>query len=346
MDPVGKKLLDVAKSQLGYREKADGYTKFGEWYMKNIDGDNEPYFKTAPWCDMFLAWAADRAGVEHQAGQFASTIQHAKWFKQQDAWGTKPKPGAIVFFNWAGSKDLDDIQHVGIVEKVVGGQIHTIEGNTDRVHLKRKIRDADQIVGYGYPSQVKVIAEPAPAPAVEKYVPRHAAPAPAAETLNDATPDTVSTIGKDGLSAQESFAQHQEAILGGLLAAVLFGTVAIAVGRNRASKLRNAPPVRIRKRGAHHKVAAPVSLPAEVTVEDLEDAGAQTFIMPAISAQAAQAAEDREFWGRIAHLEEDEELAFWNTLHDEVSQSAGITDLWEPHRPVDRAPAPEFVPGP
>src|SRR5512139_1819085 len=140
MDHIGKKLLDVARSELGYTEKADGYTKFGNWYAKNIE-DGDSYFKTAPWCDMFIAWAAAKAGVEDSVGQFAATIEHAKWFKKQDAWGTEPEPGALVFFSWSGSSDLDSIQHVGIVEKVEGDRLITIEANADGVQLKRKTRD-------------------------------------------------------------------------------------------------------------------------------------------------------------------------------------------------------------
>ncbi|NVI92957.1 hypothetical protein HUX53_38225 [Actinomadura sp. BRA 177] len=42
--------------------------------------------------------------------------------------------------------------------------------------------------------------------------------------------------------------------------------------------------------------------------------------MPALSLAAAHEAEDREFWGRIAHLEEDKELDFWNTLHADLTE--------------------------
>ncbi|TDD66671.1 CHAP domain-containing protein, partial [Actinomadura darangshiensis] len=169
MDAIGKKLLDIAQKELGYTEKGDGYTKFGNWYAEHVDGDHDEYFKTAPWCDMFLAWAADKADVTDQAGQFASTIDHAKWFKKNDAWGHDPEPGAIVFYDWNGSGDIDQVDHVGIVEKVDGHTLHTIEGNADGYKLMRKTRDMDAVVGFGYPSKIKVEA---------KYTPRHAAPAP------------------------------------------------------------------------------------------------------------------------------------------------------------------------
>lgn len=308
MDPIGKKLLDIAEKELGYTEKGDGYTKFGEWYRKNVDGDHDEYFSTAPWCDMFLAWAADKAGVTEQTGQFAATVDHAKWFEKNDAWGHDAEPGAIVFYDWNGSGDIDRIDHVGIVEKVDGRTLHTIEGNADGYKLMRKTRDMDVVVGFGYPSKV----------AGTKYTPKHAAPAP-----------SVDKIGSPAASTRTHEQEHsgpgqlptQDVVLGGILAFILCGTAALAAGRAAAAKAPTTPPIRVRKRGKHHRPATPVALPADVTPADLDRADAGTTLMPALSLAAAHEAEDREFWGRIAHLEEDGELAFWNSLHAELAES-------------------------
>jgi hypothetical protein len=306
MDPIGEKLLDVAKAQLGYAEKSDGYTKFGDWYAQNVDGDHDDYFKTAPWCDIFLAWAADKAGVTDQAGQFASTVDHAKWFQKQDAWGTEPQPGAFVFYDWSGSGDLDQIDHVGIVERVEGSTLHTIEGNADGYKLMRKTRDTGSVVGYGYPSKVTV---------EQKYTPRHAGPAPSVEQL--AAPAAAARTHEQE-PVKDAPPPVQEVVLGGVLAFVLCGTAALAAGRAAAARTPTTPPIRVRKRGKHHRPAAPAELPAGLTPADLDMADAGTTIMPALSLAAAHEAEDREFWGRIAHLEEDAELAFWNSLHAET----------------------------
>ncbi|MEU5878649.1 CHAP domain-containing protein [Spirillospora sp. NPDC047279] len=311
MDPVGKKLLDIAKQELGYTEKGDGYTKFGDWYAKNVDGDHNPYFKTAPWCDMFLAWAADKAGVTDSAGQFAATVDHAKWFEKQDAWGKKPEPGAIVFFDWNGSGDIDQIDHVGIVERVEGDTLHTIEANAQGYKLMRMERSTDQAVGYGFPGKVK-------AATTTKYTPKHAAPAPKVETLAD-IPGAATNLQK---TDEPSPLPSQEMVLGGLLAVILCGTVALAAGKAAAAMTPTTPPVRVRKRGKHHRPAHPVQLPAEVTPADLDAAESSTTIMPVLSLAAAHAAEDREFWGRIETLKEDDELAFWDSLHAESTLSS------------------------
>ena len=46
-------MLTIAESQLGYRETAENYTKYGKWY--GMDGQ--------PWCAMFVSWCARMSGV-------------------------------------------------------------------------------------------------------------------------------------------------------------------------------------------------------------------------------------------------------------------------------------------
>lgn len=303
MDPIGQKLLQIAQKELGYTEKGSGYTKFGDWYGKHVDHDS--YYTTAPWCDMFLAWAADKAGVADSAGEFASTPDHAKWFQKHDAWGHKPEPGAIVFFSWSGGKSIGDIAHVGIVKSVDGSTLHTIEANHND-ELGTATRSMDQVVGFGYPGKVKVAPK-----AENKYVPKHSGPPMAADRIAPEFPaqHNETTTHKPDAPA----APVQEAALTGLLAVVLFGTVALAIGKSKVKVPVSAPSVRVRKRGKHHRT--PVALPVDMTPADLEVADEGTVLMPALTAAAAYEAEDREFWGKISELEEDQELAFWDTLH-------------------------------
>ncbi|WP_113702450.1 CHAP domain-containing protein, partial [Nonomuraea lactucae] len=153
MTPETEKFIDLLESQLGYAEKGDDYTKYGDWYGRNVEFDSD--YSAQPWCDMFLAWAANKLGYEEWMGEFAWTVSHAKWFKKNDAWGTEPEPGAFVFFDWSGSRKLDRIDHVGVVTRVEGDRIFTIEGNIDGGLAKRKERDTSKVVGYGYPARIK-----------------------------------------------------------------------------------------------------------------------------------------------------------------------------------------------
>ncbi|MFC4910052.1 CHAP domain-containing protein [Actinomadura gamaensis] len=328
MDPIGGKLLDVARKQIGYQAKDDGYSKYGEWYRKTVDGDHDSYFSTAPWCDMFLAWAAQQAGVAEQAGQFASTVDHAKWFQKQGAFGHKAEPGALVFFDWSGSGDVDQIDHVGLVESVDGDCLHTIEGNTDGGQLIRHTRcDDGMVVGYGYPGKVRTPETS------EKYAPKHAAPPAPVQNIGAAHDASVPAARHRPAPAarheHDATLPSQEVVMGGVLALILCGTVALTAGKAAAARAAEmAPeraPIRVRKRGKHHRPAVPVALPADVTPADLDAAASETTVMPALSLAAAHEAEDREFWGRIAHLKEDEDLAFWDELHAESTLTSALS---------------------
>jgi hypothetical protein len=116
-------------------------------------------------------------------------------------------------------------------------------------------------------------------------------------------------------------------MLTGLLAVVVFGTATLAIARSRVKVPVPASGVQLRKRGKHHR--RPVELPAEMTPAHLDEADVGTAVMPAFTAEAAAQAEDREFWGRISALEEDEELAFWDSMHSVMASA----------RPSERASA-------
>ncbi|RKS74268.1 CHAP domain-containing protein [Actinomadura pelletieri DSM 43383] len=154
-------VIDLAEKQVGIAEGKGGMTKFHKWYVstphakataERDGGFPVRAYNGAQWCNMFVSWLGAQTGVKNM-GWDAYTVKHATWFKETDRWGEKPKPGAVVFFDWKnGSRgDIGDIDHVGIVVKDNGdGTVRTIEGNTDNA-VKKKVRDKSQIVGYGYP---------------------------------------------------------------------------------------------------------------------------------------------------------------------------------------------------
>ncbi|MDH2425235.1 CHAP domain-containing protein [Sphaerisporangium sp. TRM90804] len=151
-------MIKLLKSQVGYSEQGGGYTKFGAWYGQTVEFDSD--YSAQPWCDMFLSWAAHKLGYESWFGQFAYTVDHAKWFISRDAWGTDPEPGAVVFFDWGGGHAVDGIDHVGMVVSVDGDDVHTIEGNVDGQYVREKVRDDSTIVGYGYPAEIQAAMAP------------------------------------------------------------------------------------------------------------------------------------------------------------------------------------------
>ena len=159
------RFLQVARDEVGYLEKKsnsqiydkganagyNNYTKYGAWYAGgSLQGE--------PWCDMFVSWCAANAGEGTAVGCYAYVPSHVQFFKNKGQYfgrGAKmPQAGDIIFFR--------DESHVGIVEKVSGGYVYTIEGNTNGgstlvpngggVHQKTYPLTSSYILGYGRPA--------------------------------------------------------------------------------------------------------------------------------------------------------------------------------------------------
>ena len=79
------------------------------------------------------------------------------WFKAREQWlngSAVPEPGNIIFFDWVedGAQDGNS-DHVGIVEKVEGGRVYTIEGNSGDACQRNSYPVGNyQILGYGTPN--------------------------------------------------------------------------------------------------------------------------------------------------------------------------------------------------
>lgn len=113
-------ILSVAQSQIGIKESPAGSNrvKYSSWYGL-----------VGPWCDMFVSWCANQAGVGNVVGKYAYCPSHVNYFKSKGWWHDaeyKPQPGDIIFFASRGVAC-----HVGIVERRNGSySVTTIEGNT------------------------------------------------------------------------------------------------------------------------------------------------------------------------------------------------------------------------
>ncbi|WP_061290742.1 LysM peptidoglycan-binding domain-containing protein [Herbidospora cretacea] len=141
-------LLDFALKTQGRYSRPN---KFATWYA-NIVKDKA--YATAAWCDVWVSWIADQVGATKDVGRFAYCPSHANWFKKNKRWGTTPKRGAVVFFDWNGDKVAD---HVGyVVDVLPDGRIKAIEGNTTKGGVKNSValqtRSKADIFGYGYPA--------------------------------------------------------------------------------------------------------------------------------------------------------------------------------------------------
>jgi hypothetical protein len=159
---TAKDVIKLAEKQVGISEGKNGNTKFNKWYVGSDaakrtaerDGGNVKAYNGVAWCDMFVSWVGEKAGVKG-IGADAYTVSHAKWFKDNDQWGQKARPGSVVFFAFDGSKSIGAIEHVGFVTKDNGnGTISTIEGNANDA-VEKRIRPKSIVAGYGYPEYSK-----------------------------------------------------------------------------------------------------------------------------------------------------------------------------------------------
>ncbi|MBG0822782.1 CHAP domain-containing protein [Planomonospora sp. ID91781] len=144
-----RQVVTTALGKVGEGERKDGTTFYGAWYDDYTD---QKGFAGAAWCDMFLSWVAVQHGLEKQMGVFAYTPWHAEWFKKQGRFDRKPQAGDLVFFDWAGSRSISAIDHIGLVTGVnPDGSVSTVEGNiSDKVVTRT--RTMDTIVGFGHPA--------------------------------------------------------------------------------------------------------------------------------------------------------------------------------------------------
>jgi peptidoglycan hydrolase-like protein with peptidoglycan-binding domain len=116
----------------------------------------EWYGFDSPWCDMAVSYAAAHSGnLSAVMGKFAWTPAHAWAFWRVGRWHYGiggVRPGDVVFFDWSGTRTIDNIDHVGVVEACrADGTIVTLEGNTSDAFLRR-VRNAACVVGYGRPA--------------------------------------------------------------------------------------------------------------------------------------------------------------------------------------------------
>lgn len=165
-------VINVAIQELGYLEKksnsqlndktantgknSGNYTK----YERDIFGSNGNF-----WCCTFVTWCMwtaanhDKEKVKSVMGSWSAACNTAmEGFKRMNRFDKNPQPGDCIFFS---GHRHGGSNHIGIVEKVSGNQVHTIEGNTSTkkgvvdngggVARKTYSLNNSRIMGYGHP---------------------------------------------------------------------------------------------------------------------------------------------------------------------------------------------------
>lgn len=148
MSTLGKYTLDVAITQLGVQEipKNSNAGPAVEKYLKSV-GLGKGY----SWCMAFVYWATKEASIQlaipNPLTKTGGVL--AMFSKEKDLVVTDPQPGDIFIMDYG-----KGMGHAGIVEKVVGSTLHTIEGNTnddgsrEGYKVCRRKRQTKTIKGY------------------------------------------------------------------------------------------------------------------------------------------------------------------------------------------------------
>jgi hypothetical protein len=101
---------------VGYIEKGNNWTKYGQWYGMQDD-----------WCCIFVSWCAFQANVSTDIIPKLAYVPYMyDFFLKRKRWKVKgiyrPKAGDLIIFG--------DNDHIGIVEKADNNYVYSIEGNT------------------------------------------------------------------------------------------------------------------------------------------------------------------------------------------------------------------------
>ncbi|MBE5797281.1 MAG: CHAP domain-containing protein [Clostridiales bacterium] len=167
-------LLEIAGGEVGYKEGAHGYSKYGEYW-------GDPY---AQWCAEYLCWCVDQVDktrgttmLHNEYPLYSGQNTGMRWFIREgrfiarngnlENWGYQwfrgedefikageyiPQPGDWVFFTWTSDADTD---HVAMVEYCTmddAGNVtlHCLEGNNPNSVARVTYSISDKkILGYG-----------------------------------------------------------------------------------------------------------------------------------------------------------------------------------------------------
>ena len=180
MTPADK-VLQAARAEIGYLEKAtnsqleDKTANAGSnnWnkYAAFLDGLGVVYNGNKngyAWCDIFVDWCfINTFGLTNgmlmtyqpERGCGAGCTYSMQYYKNNGQFFNFPQPGDQIFF----TKDSGNTSyHTGLVEKIIGDRVYTIEGNTSGmpgvvenggcVRDKNYPINASYIAGYGRPN--------------------------------------------------------------------------------------------------------------------------------------------------------------------------------------------------
>lgn len=132
MAVTANQVLDIYRSYLGVDKYSAKHSQMVADYNKVTPRPVGYALKSSDdYCDAGFTVVFDKAGASDLVGRECGVERHKSIFKQKNIWLglARPQVGDAIIFRWDGNRN-GFAHHIGIVEKVSGDTITTIEFNT------------------------------------------------------------------------------------------------------------------------------------------------------------------------------------------------------------------------
>lgn len=170
------KVIQVALQEVGYLEKKDNSNLdsktanagYNNWTKYARDLDKLGVYNFAKngfdWCDIFVDWCFVQAyGLDNMVkmlyqplkGLGAGCTYSMGYYRDNNALFSTPEAGDQCFFSRDGWKTS---YHTGLVERVEGGRIYTVEGNTS--NASGVIANGGGVARKSYPISMAMYGRP------------------------------------------------------------------------------------------------------------------------------------------------------------------------------------------
>lgn len=130
LQPQGprQRVVSIARSQSG-QGKGDGWKKYLQGVVTHMPGQK------VHWCGIFATWVFHQAGITSEKWEYGEGI--SRILKQTN----NPKPGDVLYID-------QPYQHHGIVERIDGNTVYSVDGNSPGGVVAPRKRDISEISSF------------------------------------------------------------------------------------------------------------------------------------------------------------------------------------------------------
>lgn len=174
------KIISVAKSYIGTVGGSKAHSDILH-YFNSVKPDGYTAHKSDPWCSEFVSACAIQAFGKKTAKEYfplsAACTYVINKAKKMGIWVEKdsytPKKADWILYDWDDAKpkteNKNQPDHIGIVEKVSGGQITVIEGNYGNKVKRRTLAvNGRYIRGFVTPHYEKITVDSVPVKSLDE----------------------------------------------------------------------------------------------------------------------------------------------------------------------------------